>query len=340
MSISQDDAIGGAKRVLVTGGAGFIGSHLCDTLIELGYRVTVVDDLRTGFASNISATSSRLTFNRLTLGDEAHRHAIETHFEQSDFVFHLASDIGVSFVHENPISTFESIVSSGSMVVNLCRKYQVPLLFTSSSEVYGANPIRPTDEDTPLVDSKARRFSYASAKIAVEKMVFDLYREGTTDSWVARFFNVAGPRQRPSAGVIASFAYALAIGNDPSIHGDGSQTRCFLHVTDAVNALLQIAGNAELAGRAVNIGNEETIRIRDLAFQMCHQAGKGIVEEVSYEAAFGRDFAPVHNRQPSTRLLRESTNWRPTRNLSEIIEDCTNYARESCLDQAGRERFA
>ena len=331
MVAHNKNLLDGVDRVLVTGGAGFIGSHLCDELVTRGYSLVVIDDLRSGQPKNLPCSLENISFEQLTIGDPSNRTAIQSAIKKCGFVFHMASSVGVNYVHQNPRSTRQNITKSGSLVIELCREYGVPFLLASSSEVYGADPICPTHEDSPLTESSAARFAYATAKIALEEMAVEYHKEGVIDVRIVRFFNVAGPRQRSDAGVISSFADALARGIAPKVHGDGRQIRTFLHVFDAINALLQIAGCEALAGRPVNIGSEVPVQIAELAQLMSKDAqGKDSVQ-ISYSEVFGDDFEPVVNRQPSTKLLRDLTGWQPTRTLEDIIRDCMNYARLETL---------
>lgn len=327
MAVNDIRRITDARSVLVTGGAGFIGSHLCGELLKRGCAITVIDDLRSGSIQNISDFLGEICFKQLTVGDPTANLAIRRAFEECDFVFHLASSVGVSYVHRNPLTTYESITRSGALVVELCCQYGLPLLLTSSSEVYGADPECPTHEGAPLTNSAAARFSYAAAKIALENIALERCVNHATDTWIVRLFNIAGPRQRPEAGVVSSFAAALADGSCPTVHGDGSQTRSFLHVSDAINALLHVAECERLVGKAVNVGSENPVRIAELAALMCKVAEGQHAMQVSYSEAFGDGFEPVLNRQPCTRLLRTMTDWRPSCSLEDIIRDCIQQAR-------------
>jgi UDP-glucose 4-epimerase len=318
-----------SPSVLITGGAGFVGSHLCELFLDRGFGVRVVDDLRTGTLANLPLSAREMTFEQLRVGDARILKRLEKHVAASSTVFHLASPVGVSLASEEPGSTLWSIVEAGNQIVEVCRRYCRPLLFTSSSEVYGPAPPCPTSEDDSLTLSAAPRFSYAVAKLAVEHLVSELYRRDRIPAWVVRLFNITGPRQRADAGVVAAFAAELASGRGVlRVHGDGSQTRSFLHVKDAVEALAAISACARLAGRAVNLGSRSTVTILELAERMrAELGGRARFSFCNYEGVFGKGFAPVVCRQPDTRLLEDATGWRPKLDLRDIVRDCIEHAR-------------
>ena len=318
-------------RVVVTGGAGFIGSHLCDLLIEGRVAVHVVDDLRTGSLANLRLPARQLTFDRLSIGDPNAMEALAAIVARATMVYHLAGPVGVSLAQADPGATVRETVLAGAQIVELCRRYRRPLLFTSSSEVYGCTGDTPTSEDAALALSIAPRFSYAAAKLAVEHMVTSLYCRDHIPSWVVRLFNIAGPRQRPTAGVMSAFAAAAV---DPEgvlpIYGEGDQTRCFLHVRDGVDGLVRIAASAELQGRATNLGGTQLVSMNTLARRMTAECARQTAcSYSSYATCFGEDFVPVQHRKPDTRLLRESTGWHPRPDLDDIIRDCISDARRA-----------
>jgi UDP-glucose 4-epimerase len=320
-----------SRSILVTGGAGFIGSHLCELLLARGFGVRVVDDLRTGTLDNLPLGSQDVRFEQIRVGDPSCVERLEQHVIESCFVFHLASPVGVSTVSDEPGMTLTSIIEAGSQIVELCRRHRRPLLFTSSSEVYGPAPPCPTTEECALALSAAPRFSYAVAKLAVEHLVIELFRRHRVPAWVVRLFNIAGPRQRADAGVVSAFSAELVSGRGHiRIHGDGTQTRSFLHVSDAARALARIGECSALCGRAVNLGSEAAITIRELADLVQSEVRRHALYSLcSYEAVFGAAFTPVVQRQPNTRLLREATGWQPKLALTDIVHDCVEHARRS-----------
>lgn len=307
-------------RCVVTGAAGFIGSHLCELLLLRGHVVDAVDDFRCGSVDNLPE-HDRLTIHRLTIGAASAAPVTADLVANSDFVFHLASPVGVAAAHERPLDTAASILLGGAQIVEACKRFGTPLLFTSSSEVYGAGEFVPTSESKPLVLSVAPRFSYAAAKLAVEHLVAGLFRQYGVRSWIVRFFNVAGPRQRPEAGVLARFAECAHNGDTLLVHGDGTQTRCFLHVLDAVEALLSIASCEALCGEPVNVGACDPLSVQSLATRIRAEAGGGEIGRADYEDVFGVAFEPVKHRMPDTTLLELATGWRPQFGIEDIIRD-------------------
>jgi UDP-glucose 4-epimerase len=318
-------------HVVVTGGAGFIGSHLCDLLTERRVAVHVVDDLRTGSLANLHLSARHLTFDHLSIGDPNAMEALAAVVAKSAMVYHLAGPVGVSLAQADPGATVRETVLAGAQIVELCRRYRRPLLFTSSSEVYGCTGDTPSSENAALALSTAPRFSYAAAKLAVEHMVTSLYCRDEIPSWVVRLFNIAGPRQRRTAGVMSAFAAAAV---DPKgtlqIYGEGDQTRSFLHVRDGVDGLVRIAASSELQGRAINLGGAQPISMNALAQRITAECARQTAcSYSSYATCFGEDFVPVQHRKPDTRLLRESTGWRPRFDLDDIIRDCITDARRA-----------
>jgi UDP-glucose 4-epimerase len=315
-------ALQAGNSVVVTGGAGFVGSHLCELLLQKDCHVTVLDDLRASDVANLPRRNAALHFEQLSIGTPSAAARLGQHVAHADFVFHLASPVGVSVAHFQPSATAASIVSAGAQVADACRTHERPLLFTSSSEVYGATPACPAAEDAPLALSNAPRFSYGTAKLVIEQLVAELNHQYGIPSWIVRLFNVAGPRQRPDAGVIASFVDCALSDRPLLIHGDGRQTRCFLHVSDAVEALAAVAQNRFLCGRAVNVGNNTAVTINDVAAAVAAQRPHCSTRRAAYAEVFGEHFLDVQRRIPDTRLLTETTGWRPRFTLHDIVRDC------------------
>ena len=314
-------------KVLVAGGAGFIGSHLSELLSARGNRLQIVDDLSSGQRHNLPSSGNNVVFEQLTIGKAPVEDALSDHIASCDFVFHLADPVGVTHAHGDPIATATKIVLAGAQLVRLCARHNKPLLFVSSSEVYGLTTRFPTPEDVPLQLSAASRFSYGSAKLTVEHMVMGLHRTTAIPSWVVRLFNIAGPRQRPDVGVLAAFVDAAIRAEQLYIHGDGSQTRCFLHVQDAAEAIMRVAATERLMGCPVNIGATDSVSIVELARTVArHTERVAQLQYSSYGERFGRGFVPVMRRLPDTSLLRRCTGWTPRFTLDDIIQDSLQYA--------------
>jgi len=322
------------KRVVVTGGAGFIGSHLTDYLLSQDVFVHVIDDFSNGRRKNLPLEDKNLFIEQLDITSCVDESKAMLRLEQAiantDFVFHLASPIGVQYVHSYRLGTLQSILKSGLCIVNICSQYQRPLLFTSSSEVYGYGDSTPLKENSALNLGIQARWSYGVAKLAVEHLVVGLYQEKVVPAWVVRFFNVTGARQRPERGLVVPFFCKAALDGKPLIiHGDGLQRRCFLHVADAVHGIILVTQSEYLRGQSVNLGGTEEITIKQIAekiFTLLNYDGK--ITFSSYKDAFGENFAPVLERKPDISLMQEFTNWQPKFTVDHAIEECLQSLRE------------
>lgn len=314
-------------RVVVTGGAGFLGSTLVDLLLERRCRVVVLDDLSTGSLCNLATGNPSLRIHTLKIGDPAKASALDKELALADAVFHLASPIGVMRAHAERYAVTRGILESTAAVADSCLRHRRPLLYASSSEVYGAGRDQPITESDPVVSDLRPRWGYAVAKAAGEHMVAGMFHEFGVPSWIVRPFNMAGPRQRPATGqAIPAFVSAALRGEPIVVHDDGSQRRSFLHVADAAEALILIMECAELQGRPVNLGSTEPIRIGELARLVAAVTGSRapIVCRPS-QAIFGEAFAATADRTPDTHLLQHATGWQPVRTVRQAIIDCAAH---------------
>jgi UDP-glucose 4-epimerase len=309
------------RTFVVTGGAGFIGSHLTDRLLELDSRVIVLDDLSSGRAENLQIGHPLLEFRHQRVG-RAWAQPLRRTVERADTVVHLASPVGVAQAHCDPIGTARRVLDSGRAVVDACRSTGTPVLFTSSSEVYGAGGQQPLLESDPPLLGTEPRWSYATAKLTIERLVTSL-RSDDVIGWIVRLFNVVGARQRGESGhVVPSFCVAAARGQDLIVHGDGSARRTFLHVIDAVDALVAVLSTPSLAGTPVNIGGHDRLTVIELADlvidRSASMSGRTFVDEADL---FGPRFARVHDRVPDTTRLRSATAWTQKFTISDAIDD-------------------
>ncbi len=241
-----------------------------------------------------------------------------------DIVFHLASPIGVQYVHLHGLETVQRILKGGLCIVDICHQYRCPLLFTSSSEIYGPGNLESLKESNFSVNSGLQpRWSYGVAKLAVEHLVADLHRKCNIPTWIIRLFNVVGARQIPRTGlVIPCFCQAILDKKPLVIHGDGNQRRNFIHVTDAVHGMIAVIQEQSLCGQAVNLGSFEEISIKELAERVLTLSNtSGEINFSSYQDIFGDNFAPVLNRKPDLKLIT-STGWKPQLTLDCAIKDC------------------
>jgi len=316
-------------RVVVTGGAGFVGSALTDLLLGRGSEVIVLDDLSNGLKTNLPLASANLTFHAITVGDPANTRLLDEVTESANVVVHLASPIGVQRAHEERFAVVRSILASGMAVIDACRRFRRPMLFMSSSEVYGPGYPRPITENDPVMSDIRPRWGYAVAKSAIEHLAAGLFLESGIPSWIVRPFNMAGPRQRPSTGlVVASFADAAWAHRPLIIHGDGSQRRAFLHVADAAEGLISIMQCDALQGRPVNLGGEWPIRIDALAELVKKEAQASVpLVYKTPEVLFGKEFATAGDRLSDSSLIKSLTGWKQTRSTEQIVADCVAFLR-------------
>lgn len=306
-------------RVLVTGGAGFLGSHLVRALRARGAQVRVLDDLSTGSRANLPAEQG------CRRGDVRCRAHVERALAGADRVFHLAAAVGPTLVASDPRGTWSRNVEGTAQVVEACRRAGVPLLFASSSEVYlpaeGGRRLR--ESDPVGADPRDRRAVYARSKLVGEALVLAAARRHGLSVRIVRLFNVVGPRQSARHGmVVARFARALRAGRPLPVYGDGRQRRCFLHVRDAVRALLAVANTPGTRGRVLNVGSDEEVSIRSLARRMVAAAGHDPgLRFLAFEDVHGARFGDPRRRRPDVGRLTASTGWRRRLGLDDAIAE-------------------
>ena len=311
-------------NILVTGGAGFIGSHLCRTLLDEGHEVVVLDDLSTGTYQNLEGIEDgkrlRLivdSVNNATLVDQCVREA--------DYVYHLASAVGVRLIIDQPVHTIESIVGGTENVLKSCARYRRPFLLTSTSEVYGKGSKVPFTEndDTVMGPTSTRRWSYACAKALDEFLALAYWVESRLPVTVVRLFNTVGPRQTGQYGmVIPSFVEQALLGKPITVFGDGTQSRCFAHVKDVVGALNALRDCKPAHGQVMNIGNDQEITIMELAKKVKEMTGSASeIQLVPYIQAYGAGFDDMQRRVPNLAKVRSLIGYQPTQSLEDILRD-------------------
>jgi UDP-glucose 4-epimerase len=314
-------------RYLVTGGAGFIGSHLVEALLARGDAVTVLDDCSTGSLANLAAVAGepRLTVIHGSVCDEV---AVDEACAAADAVVHLAAAVGVRRILDKRVASIVTNLRGTEVMLRAATAHgRLPFLLASTSEVYGKLEQAPFREDADSVfgASSLHRWSYACSKLMDEFLALAYHKERALPVTVARFFNVTGPRQSPAYGMVLPRFCAAAKGGRPlEVHGDGGQARCFLHVADAVAAVLALLGCAAAVGQVVNIGSAEEIGIRALAERVVRLAGsQSPVRSISYAEAFPQGgFEDMRRRVPDVSRLQRLTGWRQTRDLDATIRDC------------------
>jgi UDP-glucose 4-epimerase len=313
------------RHYLITGGAGFIGSHLTETLLHSGNSVTVIDDLSTGRWENIAHLETGKTAGhfRAVFASADDRNLLEKEIPQHDFVFHLASAVGVKLIIDRPVETVERIVRTTDVLVEVCARYRRPLLLTSTSEVYGKSDAIPFGEENDVVmgPTSKRRWAYASAKMLDEFLVLAHYYQSQLPVYIVRLFNTVGPRQSGQYGMVLPRFVNAALRNEPlQVYGDGKQQRCFCSVFDVVNALQRFELCPQAIGKVVNLGSNEEISIRQLAelvISLLDSQSKIIF--VPYEDAYGPGFDDMRRRVPDLRRSKELLNWEPSVILNDII---------------------
>jgi len=311
-------------RILVTGGAGFIGSHLCERLVKEGHIVTAIDNFSTGRASNLFGLEGSDHFTIIE-GSILDTNILNPLIAKSDYVFHLAAAVGVFNIVKNPLASLLTNIRGTENVLEASHSKNVPVFMTSSSEVYGkniSNSLKESD-DRILGSPVTLRWSYSEAKAIDESLAYAYYVEKGLETRIVRFFNTVGPRQLGAYGMVVPRFVKAALADEPiTIYGTGDQTRCFAHVYDVVDAVLALAFNEKSMGKVVNIGNDFEISINDLAKKIIDQIdSKSQIVYVPYSEAYGDGFEDMERRVPNIDLITQLVGWKPQRDLSRIIED-------------------
>jgi len=311
-------------RHLITGGAGFIGSHLCEQLIAAGDDVLVLDDLSTGRFENVAALEGGGRF-RFILGSVNEADLVTECVRQCDAVMHLASAVGVRLIIDQPVRTIETIVSGTDVVLRICARYRKPVLITSSSEVYGKSeklPFRETD-DSVMGPTTQRRWSYACAKALDEFLALAHWYEHRLPVVIVRLFNTVGPRQTGQYGMVIPRLVRQGLDGEPiTVYGDGKQTRCFAHVRDVVEALPKLVQLPAARGQIYNLGSTEEVTIFELARRVKDATGgRSEITFVPYEEAYVEGFEDMRRRVPDLAKVEKAIGYRPKRGLDEILCD-------------------
>ena len=311
-------------RVLITGGAGFIGSHLADALIERGDQVTVLDDLSTGRHSNISAHLDNPAFE-FVAGSILNESLVDDAVRRCDLVLHLAAAVGVDLIVGRPLESLATNIRGSEIVLEKAHKYGRKILVTSTSEIYGKNDsdLLSEDDDRILGSPLKTRWSYSEAKAIEEVLAYSYWRERGLPAVIVRLFNTVGPRQVGAYGMVVPRFVEQALRGQPiTVYGDGTQRRCFCHVQDVVSALIGLADSSEAEGQVFNVGGSEEVSIAELATRVVGQLGSpSPIVKVSYDEAYEEGFEDMPRRVPNTAKIHGLLGWRPQRNLQEIIAD-------------------
>jgi len=311
-------------RILVTGGAGFIGSHLCERLIDDGHIVTAIDNFSTGRASNLTNLVSSSSFT-LIEGSILNPTILGPLIKEADYVFHLAAAVGVFNIVNNPLASLLTNIRGTENVLETAYETKTPVFLTSSSEVYGKNisDSLKENDDRILGSPVTLRWSYSEAKAIDESLAYAYFVEKQLETRIVRFFNTVGPRQLGSYGMVVPRFVKAALANEPiTIYGDGNQTRCFAHVYDVIDAVIAIAFADNTIGKVINIGNNYEISINGLANKIIEEtSSKSDIVYVPYAEAYGGGFEDMERRVPNIDLIYQLVSWKPKRDLSTMIAD-------------------
>ena len=319
-------------RILVTGGAGFIGSHLCERLVSDGHNVTAIDNFSTGQASNLTGLEAMNRF-KLIEGSILDLNVLTPLINGADYVFHLAAAVGVFNIVNNPLASLLTNIRGTENVLEAASTAKIPVFLTSSSEVYGKNISDSLKEgdDRILGSPTTLRWSYSEAKAIDESLAFAYFIEKNLETRIVRFFNTVGPRQLGAYGMVVPRFVMSALKNEPiTIYGDGTQTRCFTHVYDAIDAVMAIAFANNTVGKVINIGNNFEISIYGLAQRVISETNsKSKIRYLPYNEAYGAGFEDMERRVPNLDLINKLVGWKPDRDLATIISDISAEMKKS-----------
>ena len=309
-------------RVLITGGAGFIGSHLADHYVAAGDAVTILDNFSTGSKTNVAHLEGKIT----TVDDDIRNtDLVESLTKDSDLVLHMAAALGVNTILESPLESMSTNITGSEVVLNAAGKFKKRIIIASTSEIYGKNPKQPLNEtdDRVLGAPQKIRWTYSDAKAIEEAMAFALHQEMNLSVTTVRLFNTVGPRQTGRYGmVIPRFVHA-ALNNQPiTIYGDGTQSRVFCHVADAVQAIATLAATDSSIGDVYNVGGTGEVTIKHLAEQVLGITGsKSELTYTPYSEAYPAGFEDIQRRVPDISKIKSAIGWAPTKDLKQIISD-------------------
>ena len=317
-------------KYLVTGGAGFIGSHLAERLLGIGHEVVILDDLSTGQKENLKGLEG-ITGSTFVSGNMLDETLVDSLMSKVDGCFHLGAALGVKRILERPYESLVANTQGTEIAVKAAVKYGAKFFLASTSELYGKNPKQPLTEESDRVIGSPQlvRWAYSEAK-AIDESVVQMFHQSHGLKYVTgRFFNTVGPRQAGAYGMVLPRFVAAAIKNEPiQVYGDGSQSRVFCHVSDAVDGILRIFFDDSLVGEAFNIGGEEEITISKLAELVIRIVGSNSkIESVAYKDAYAEGFEETMRRVPDTSKLRQKTGWAPKYSLDDTIRDIEKYLR-------------
>ena len=315
-------------NILITGGAGFIGSHLAEKLLEMGHSVSVIDNLSTGEFSNIRHLVKNNNFS-YTINSILNKDVLENLIVKVNQIYHLAAAVGVKYIIDNPLLSLRTNIGGTENVLELANKYKKKVLLASTSEIYGkSNNVPFKEEDDRLLGSThITRWSYSSAKAIDEFLALAYYREKKLPVVIVRCFNTVGPRQTGQYGmVIPTFVKNALLDHPLTIYGDGKQTRCFADVDDVVDGMIKLMNIKKAEGKIFNIGNDKDISIEELAKKIKKMTNsKSKIEYIKYEDAYEEGFEDMRQRKPDLSKIKKFLDFKPNYNLEKILERIINH---------------
>ena len=313
-------------KYLITGGAGFIGSHLAEKLIARGDQVIVLDNLITSSASNLTMIKDKIKFKQ---GNILDRGMINKLVSECDYVVHLAAALGVLNIVNKPLESLKTNLQGTEIVLEMCDRQRKPVLIASTSEIYGKNDKVPlNEEDDRIIGHPLKsRWSYSEAKAVDESLAYFYFLENKLPIRIVRFFNTVGPRQVGQYGMVVPRFIGAALRNAPlSVYGSGYQIRCFCHVNDAVRAILLVMDSDKAIGEVFNVGNNQQITIMELAKKVIELTGSSsTIEKIAYEKAYPEGFEDMQRRVPDISKIKQVLGWTPEINLDQIIKDIAAF---------------
>lgn len=317
-------------KALVTGGAGFIGSHLCEKLLREGYEVNVIDDLSTGSEENLSNCLTHPGF-RFVQESVLNESAVRELVPGCDIIYHLAAAVGVKLIVQEPVRTIQTNVKGTEMVLDLASKYGVKVVLASTSEVYGKNGKTPfrEDDDRVLGSTTYSRWSYACSKAVDEFLGFAYHRQFGLPVLIVRLFNTVGERQTGQYGMVIPRFIQAALRDEPiKVYGDGKQSRCFAYVQDVIEGVTALAADPSAYGDVYNVGSQEETSIEGLAMAVKQlTASRSEIRYVPYEDVYGKNFDDMRRRIPSLEKIHKQVGYQPKTSLTEILSKIIRYSR-------------
>jgi len=313
-------------RYLITGGAGFIGSHLAENLLARGDDVLILDNFSTGSEFNIAKIRNKIELERVDVLDSK---IIDKFVQNVDFVVHLAAALGVFNIVSKPLESLKTNLTGTEIILESASRHKKPFLLASTSEIYGKNTKVPlNEEDDRIVGHPLRsRWSYSEAKAVDESLAYFYFQEKNLPTRIVRFFNTVGPRQVGHYGMVLPRFIGAALKNEPLVvYGSGNQVRCFCHINDAIHGLLLIMDSPQTLGQVYNIGNDEQISIMALAKRVIEITGsKSIINQIDYNEAYPSGFEDIQIRVPDITKIKSSLGWQPQISLDQIIKDIATF---------------